>query len=167
MPPSTTEICPDCGALAPPSDLPGHAYLGASPGCWAVFGDVLAKEFSDARYFAVHQLTVDAYAAQHPGKRERRTIQSVGVHLIALYQALELGYVANHIIRARKASVSKRTFVWLDPPPVDEQTMTVVDVAKAQDPGKHCELARAWAESVWQHWSPHHETIRAWAEALK
>ncbi len=115
----------------------------------------------------MHQFTVDAYAAQHPGKPERRTIQSVGVHLIALYQALELGYDAVHIVRARRDSASKRNFVWLEPPPVDEKTMTVVDVVKAQDADAHCELVRAWAQSVWRHWSPHHDTVRAWAEALK
>lgn len=160
------EICPDCGARVPVSDLPGHAYLGASPGCWAVYGEVLAREYSDARYFAVHQLTVDAYAAQHPGKPERRSIQSVGVHLVALYQALELDFSPAQIVAARKASASNRAFVWLDPPPPGDGTLTINDVVTASDPEEHRQVVRAWAESVWRHWAPHHAQVRAWSAAL-
>ena len=38
---------------------------------------------------AAHQLTVDAYAIQHPGKPSAQSIQSVCVHLISLYASLE------------------------------------------------------------------------------
>ncbi|MDH3581190.1 MAG: DUF5946 family protein [Hyphomicrobiales bacterium] len=105
---STLAPCPDCGANVPVSDGPTHAYLGASAGCWAVFGEVLAKEFEDQRFFAVHQFTVDAYAAQHPGKPERRSIQSVAVHLAGLHLALDLGRSAEDIIKARRAMSKKR-----------------------------------------------------------
>jgi hypothetical protein len=43
-----------------------------------VYGEMLAREYGDPAYFRVHQLTVDTYAVQHPGPRERRAIQSVG-----------------------------------------------------------------------------------------
>ena len=78
--------CPGCGALVP--DVPGlpHPYIGASAGCWEIFGQILAKEYGDYGYpITTHQLTVDAYAVQHPGQPERRSIQSVNSHLISLY----------------------------------------------------------------------------------
>ncbi len=65
----TSETCPGCGGSFDVSDGPTHRYLGASPGCWAVYGEVLAKEYSDAAYYRVHRLTVDAYSAQHPVQR--------------------------------------------------------------------------------------------------
>ena len=51
------------------SDGPTHPYYGCSPACWARYGEVLAREFQDPAYFGLHQLTVDAYAVQHPGSR--------------------------------------------------------------------------------------------------
>ena len=75
------EPCPGCGALAPRSDGPAHRYLGASPGCWAIFGEVLAREYSDQRYWPVHHLTVDAYAIQHPGEPSTQTIQPASLRL--------------------------------------------------------------------------------------
>ena len=69
--------CPGCGlALPARPDAPKHPYVGASAECWAVYGEVLAREYEDPAYFRVHQLTVDAYAVQHPGAPERRSISN-------------------------------------------------------------------------------------------
>ena len=84
--------CVGCGALVPDVAGPTHPYIGASRGCWAIYGEVLAKEYGEYGYPPVHGLTVDAYAAQHPGTPSRQAIQSVAVHLIALYLVLERGY---------------------------------------------------------------------------
>lgn len=76
--------CVGCGALVPEIEGPTHRYLGAPPGCWAVYGEVLEKEYGDcSRYALNHRLTVDA--AQHPGVPSPQSIQSVAVHLIRLY----------------------------------------------------------------------------------
>ena len=85
-------LCPDCGALTPDVDGPTHPYVGASVGCWAMYGEVLAKEYGEYRYPSVHRLTVDAYSVQHPGTPSRRSIQSVAVHLVSLYLVLERGF---------------------------------------------------------------------------
>lgn len=69
-----TVSCIGCGAAVPSTDGPTHAYIGASPGCWACYGQVLTKEYSDYRFAPVHRLTVDTYAVQHPGKPERRAM---------------------------------------------------------------------------------------------
>src|SRR4051812_41313815 len=89
--------CPDCNApihdscsgSGSDSDGPTHEYMGAPAGCWKIFGDVLAKEYSDREYWKVHRLTVDAYAAQHPSGDDPRQIQSVMVHLLALHLTLD------------------------------------------------------------------------------
>lgn len=161
------ESCPGCGALVPETDGPTHRYLGASPGCWAVFGEVLAREYSDQRYWPVHQLTVDAYAVQHPGQTSPQTIQSVAVHLISLYLVLEEGRTVDEAGKAMHwATTQKHHFRWLEPP-ASRGNITILDVREATSPAEHAELVEAWARSAWDTWSDHHETVRRWGAAAR
>ena len=157
--------CVGCGALVPEIEGPTHRYLGASPGCWAVYGEVLEKEYGDyLRYAPVHRLTVDAYAAQHPGVPSPQSIQSVAVHLIRLHLVLERGLRPERANAAMQWTVSRsKGFVWLDPPESLGE-ITVLDVRDAKDPDEHIERVREWARSVWEAWAPHHETVRRWAD---
>ena len=162
--PGAEIACLGCGARVPDVEGPTHRYLGASPGCWAVFGEVLAREYSDFRYGRAHQLAVDAYAAQHPGEPSPQTIQSVAVHLLSLYWILERGRSASEAARGRqRVAVRKSDFVWLAPPSSPGE-ITVVDVQAAASPEAHLERAHDWARSVWDAWSEHHETVRRWAQ---
>ncbi len=153
-----TECCVGCGAVVPRSDGPTHEYIGASPGCWSIFGEVTARSSP------VHQLLVDSYAVQHPGAPSRRSIQSVAVHLISLCVQLEHGAPP---ARAREAIIASLAiayrFVWLDPPGW-AGALTILDVRGARNAGEHEARVRAWAESVWRAWSPHHAAVRAWAD---
>lgn len=159
--------CPDCKGLVPDIEGPVHAYIGGSAGCWKIYGEVLAKDYSDPAYFKVHRLTVDAYMAQHPGKPTAQSIQSVNVHLIALYLIFEKNYSFD---AARKAIVviikkKKGQFVWLTPPK-DPGAITVVDVVQARNEYEHEEKIMAWARSVWQAWSHYHSIIFELAREL-
>ncbi len=157
--------CYGCGALVPDVDGPTHRYIGASPGCWRLYGELLGREYGDyARFAPVHRLTVDAYAAQHPGVPSPQSIGSVGVHLIRLHLQLERGLPHD---RANDAMLDissrlKERFVWLDPPD-HLGDVTVLDVLDARAPDEHIERVRGWAASVWEAWGPHHETVRRWA----
>ena len=159
--------CPECAARVPVVDGPTHAYYGAAPGCWALYGEVLAREYGDFRFGRVHHLTADTYAAQHPGRPERRTIQSVAVHLIGLHLALERGAAPDELTGARQAAADRSAqFRWLEPPS-RRGAVTVRDVhAVGDDPDAHARLVRAWADAVWQAWALHHDQVRAWAAAL-
>ena len=158
--------CPGCGALVPAVDGPTHAYYGEAPGCWALYGEVLAREYGDFRFGRVHHLTADAYAAQHPGRPERRTVQSVAVHLIGLHLALGRGVASGDLAHARQVAADRSAqFRWLEPP-ASRGDVTVRDVhAAGDDPDAHGRLVRAWAEVVWQAWALHHAQIRSWAAA--
>lgn len=158
--------CHGCGSLFPDVEGPAHRYMASSPGCWAAFGEVLAREYSDLAYFAIHRLTVDAYAAQHPGQPSPQSIKSVGVHLVRLHLLLECGLEMQRANDAMLAiNQAKQHFVWLDPPPA-LGAITVADVHQAEDVGQHIQMVKAWAASVWAAWSPHHEAIRRWAPPL-
>lgn len=160
--------CIGCGALVPNTDGPTHAYIGASPGCWAVFGEVQAREAGDSRYAEVRQCTVDTYAVQHPGKPERRSTQSVTVHLISLCTLVERGFESTAAIRAIRSALKFRdSFEWLTPPE-SLGDVTILYVRDATTPQTHTSRVREWASSVWRAWSPHHQVIHKWAaEAVR
>jgi Family of unknown function (DUF5946) len=147
-------------------DGPTHRYMESSPGCWAAFGEVLAREYSDPAYMAVHRLSVDTYAIQHPGTPSRQTIQSVGLHLIRLGLLLEHGIdsrLANEAMLT--ASKIKHTFKWLEPP-ASLGAITVAEVAAASTVEAHVKTVNEWARATWQAWAPHHATIQHWIAKL-
>lgn len=152
--------CPGCGSAFEEREGPTHRYIESSPACWATYGEVLAREYSDKAYFVVHEFTADAYAVQHPGQPSPQTIQSVSVHLIRLCLMLEQGLDPKRANDAIKAAV-EREYVWLAPPAMPG-TITVADVYKANDVEQHLRLVRDWAAAAWGAWSAHHDTIRLW-----
>ncbi len=157
--------CIWCKGAFPAEDGPTHEYMESTPGCWSAFGRVLAREYEDQRHFAVHRLTVDAYAVQHPGAPSRQSIQSVGVHLVRLCLFLEHNLApaqANNAMRA--AAKNKSQYYWLVPP-ADLGALTVADVEVASGVEAHMSAVRNWASQMWKVWSPHHSTVRSWANA--
>ena len=162
--------CPGCGAAVPDSDAPTHRYIGASPGCWAAYGELSEKEASDFRYMRSHQLTVDAYCAQHPGTLSPQAIRSVAVHLVGLHLQLERGTSTEGLYAARQrvASLGKEwrlDLAWLEPP-ASPGDVTVLHMLRAEGPEEYGELASGWANTVWQAWSDYHETVIRWADAI-
>jgi len=161
------EACPGCGARYPrhPTDET-HAYIGASPACWAAFGELLAREFGDPAHGWIHRHTVDVYTVQHPGTDDRRQRQSVALHLIGLCHWLEHGMDMRRLnpITQRLAS-ENRDWPWLTPPTTYE--LTVQDALASTNADEHGAIVRMWADAAWEAWSNHHELIRRWAaEAL-
>jgi hypothetical protein len=155
--------CPGCGAVLPVREGPTHAYIGASPACWALFGEVLAREFGDPAYFRLHQLTVDTYAVQHPGVPEPHSIQSVAGHLITLCLVLERGGDPAAGPKLHRRLAQRHSFEWLEPPRPNGR-ITVADVLEARSPAEHERYVEAWARDVWAAWEPHHATVRDWIE---
>lgn len=156
--------CRGCGARVADFNGPRHETMGTSPGCWEVFGEVMAREYENPAYFAVHHLTVDAYALQHPGQPTPKEIRAVALRLISLRQLLEQGYSIDQVIASKRYAVQLPgdQFTWLEPP-ASSGDMTILDVQAATNAVEHCEIVRRWAKSVWDAWSAHHDTIRQWA----
>ena len=156
--------CPGCGVVLPEYDGPTHPYIGSNAACWAVYGELLAHEYADLGYPKCHRVTVDAYAVQHPGKRGRRSIQSVGTHLTGLYLVLERGLdgPAATALKNRVLATGP-PFKWLSPPGVAE-ALTVRDVLEMRHEMPHCDAVEAWGRSVWETWALHHDAVREWVE---
>ena len=163
-PSDALSACFSCGALVPAVDAPMHRYMTGSPGCWLIYGEVIAHEYSDVRYGRWHQFTVDAYAVQHPGGRERVARQSVAIHLMSLCAILERGApIGDAPRRLHGWADQRRDFAWLAPP-TSVGAITVADVhaALAGDADHYGATLRNWAKAAWGAWRPHHEQVRAW-----
>ena len=156
--------CPGCGVVLPDiPDGPTRAYMVSSTGCWAAFGELLAREFGDPASFAVHRLTVDTYAVQHPGGDARRQRQSVAVHLIGLCQTLELRIPPRLLLDVtRRLTASPLEWPYLEPPA--SYALTVTHARDAGDAEAYVRLVTEWADATWQAWSAHHGLVRRWAD---
>jgi hypothetical protein len=165
-----TMSCIGCGATVPDVDYPAwrpDKYPAAtSSGCYKIYcEEILVREYSDWNYPPIHRLTVDAYAAQHPGRETPQTTQSVIVHLTSINLVLskdvssgtvtdKIGYLTDH---------HNDDFSCLEPP-ANRGDVTVVDVAQACDLEEHTALVEEWARSVWEAWEKHHSAIEQWTQ---
>lgn len=164
---SSTTRCPGCGALVPVSEGPTHRYIGAAPGCWAVYGELLAEQYGPDGDPGTLRLGVDAYAAQHPGIPSPQATRSVAFHLTRLCLVLEHELDAALLPPIIGDALDRREpLPWLDPPP-HLGAVTVHDLPRTGTRTERQAAMTRWAASVWQAWSPHHLTVRGWAaEAL-
>ena len=158
-------ICPGCGVELPSLDGPVHRYMESSPACWAAYGEVLAREYQNPAYMAVHRLTVDTYAVQHPGRPGPQATQSVGAHLISLLAIVERGASQTEATQLLGRAVANIRFSWLEPLP-SMGLLTVVSVLPTSTAAEHAQAVERWAASAWQAWSAYHSVIRKWALQL-
>lgn len=117
------------------------------------FEILLAREFADPEYFAVHQLTVAAYRLEHPGDSSDHTLALL---LDALCAAVDRG-LDGPALRRHVAWASSR--LRDQPPgpvprPAGRAVLRVTDVARARDAAEHCALVRRWAAEVREVWRP-------------
>lgn len=166
-PDSQTVQCRGCGGKVPAVDGPTHPYMAASPGCWEIYGRVLARPMT-ATPTVWHWHHVDCYAVQHPGgaKYDHRQRSSVAVHLISLCLLHEFGRSSVQAA-ARRGRISATVLPRLGrsdwpylPPPHSLGSITVVDVAAATE---YDQALREWTEQAWDARKEHHEIIRSWA----
>jgi hypothetical protein len=165
---SGTAVCPGCRAIVPvvPELRTDHLYVGAAPGCWAAYTELMGLQMADPGLFESRMLSVDVYMAQHPGVRGRQASQSVWGHLVGLCLSLEFGFDGVASARAKARLLApKATFEWLEPP-ASLGRITVFDVLEIPAPDEHIVAIDLWAASVWAAWAPYAEHVRRRAEDL-
>ena len=147
--------CPGCGIVLPAGSDAEAPALHATPSCESVLHEVLGFEFQHPVMLRYHQLTVDAYGAQHAGGGAPRI--RVAYSLAGLWLALEHGFSAEDV-RSVHRRMGRPTAVWPDftPPVPPQRWLTVLDVAEAgvrqHSSGGHARAAGQWARSVWDAW---------------
>lgn len=151
-----SEACSGCG----------RAVAGGTEGCRGEFDALLARDFSDPRFFASHRLFVDIYSLQHPDEF-CRSAKSLAAHLCGL------GLILEHGASAATGAAALRA--WLDGPcaldkpavPADRGAITLGDLAGIDDPAAWRSALDRWAASTWEAWRGLHAVARTWiADAL-
>lgn len=156
--------CPGCGVRLPSGIETMPVHGGASMACWNAYQAILSREFDDLAYPEVHRLTVDAYAAQHPGRPTRQTVHSVALHLIGLYYVHECRMALNEVSGAMRHTLDKKdAFYWLEPPERPEW-MTIQDIHALHSVEAHTQQVYHWSKTVWLAWRAHHDIIKHWAD---
>ena len=147
---SDSNRCPGCG-------LPGTAEE-----CQQRFEQFLAQDFSDARFFATHRLTVDVYAMQHP-ERYCESAISFAAHLTGLCVAIEHEDAPKLNMHLQRW-LSSRPVLEKPPLPAARGALTIADV-DGSDPVRYAESVMRWAKSTWQAYAPLQPLARAWIQA--
>jgi len=151
--------CPGCGVVLPGSGSPWDPRSLASEACHALYGEVAGYESQHlVELGRLHQLLVDAYAAQHAGPLTPRI--GTAFALIGLQLTLEEGWDGLHVRDAhqRLAAASKEWPAFTAP--TSRGDLTIFDVAIAGSPADHIERLRAWAAAVWAAWADSHDAVR-------
>ncbi|MDP9346420.1 MAG: DUF5946 family protein [Actinomycetota bacterium] len=157
--------CPGCGLVRASAARITHAYIGASAACWELYGEVLTREYGAYATHANHRVSVDAYAAQHPGADGPQARRSVAMHLMRLCLVYERGMrPAAGREMAPLLLAQPPDLAWLRPP-ADRGAVTVAAVAAAAGPDEHLVRVDDWGRAVWGAWAGHHATVRRWLDA--
>jgi hypothetical protein len=103
---------------------------------------------------------------QHPGVPERRSMQSVGVHLVALYLVLERGLPPADLSATLQRLLARPPlWCWLEPPaPNGPLTIASLEGAVAEPPPVLNRAIDAYVRGVWNAWSAHHGQAADWAK---
>ena len=141
----------------------GFAIAGGGAGCEAVFREILARDFSDARFFRAHRLMVDAYALQHPD-RYGASAKSLAAHLLGVGWTLERGGGAAVPVEAiRRWLDGKRQIARLEPPAA-RGDRTIAEARAEADPEAYARAVRDWARDVWAAYARWHAVAREWMD---
>jgi hypothetical protein len=159
---TATSTCPGCGLELPSTGLPVNRRSNASHECIQVKGEVAGFELDNlVQLGRLHQLTVDAYGAQHAGGQGSGI--RVAYSLVGLQLALERGFTGLQV-RDLHQRMGKPGPDWprFNVPP-NPGPVTVVEVAiaghRAGSVEGHAETVERWARSVWAAWAARHDDV--------
>ncbi|MDX2037774.1 MAG: DUF5946 family protein [Isosphaeraceae bacterium] len=152
-------VCPGCGLRLPCGEEVAASLQGSSSAeCLRLCHELSLYTLAHGDPFFIHQVVVDAYAAQHAGPESKPI--GVAFALIGLCLLLERGHTGKAVQRAhmRLARGSKQWPAF--DPPSHRGSVTIADVLRA-DPGADRDAAiTQWAASVWKAWAHAHPAVR-------
>lgn len=162
------EQCPDCKVWLLAVSGAAHRYVGASPACWGVFSALVNGGEPPLAPHPLNSLLLDAYMVQHPGQPSDQAVQSVAVHLLALFGVLERSVAPEQVLwirqRAVRGDAQQRhvRFTWLTPPDFTGSP-TISDIAAGATPETRTSNGVHYTKTIWGLWtSAHGATIAEW-----
>lgn len=153
-------MCPGCGLRSlRQDDGVTSPQVNASAECQRLCHERSPYTLSHGEVFFIHEMAVDAYAAQHAGLASKPI--TVAFALIGLCLVLEPGYTGRTMRRARMrlANRSKR---WPSfDPPAFRGSVTVADMLRAAPGSERDTMIMRQASSVWTAWGIEHPAVRS------
>jgi hypothetical protein len=151
-------ICPGCGLRLPAIDAPLDPKVKASAECRNLSHQLTIYTLERRDSFFIHQVVVDAYAAQHY-KSETPTI-GLAFALFGLCLLLEHDATGKEVQEAhQRLAQEKRTWPSFAVP-VTRGTMTVADVLHAVPGEERDQTIIRWADGVWASYRDEQEHVR-------
>jgi hypothetical protein len=166
---ATNITCPGCHLELPATGLEPSRWSAASPECELLYGEMIGFEMNHlAQLGRFHQLSVDAYGAQHPtteGSGIRLAYSLVGLHL-----ALDRG-AGGLQVRTFHQMMGKPQATWPSfVAPATRGRLTVLDVVEAgarkDSVSGHAQAVLQWAKSVWTAWSAERQRVETLVASL-
>jgi hypothetical protein len=151
--------CPGCGVRLPVSEAYPDARYNASAECLQLYGELSAYTLTWGDTDFIHQLAVDAYAAQHSGEGMRPITTTFA--LVGLYLAYERGYTGRGVQDAHRRLAGRSKDWPRFEPPSHAGAVTVLDVLRAQPGDDRDAMLRRWGKSVWDAWANEHARVES------
>ncbi len=160
------EICSDCGIQLPVAAGARHPYIGGSSACWTLYTTTFmggSPLVTQTRYGAsLH----DAYCVQHHGLAEKAAaVQSVGMHLVALYAVFRKNQKSNMWVIQRMLRGDRRNrFTWLTPPATNKQ-VTIGSILDGDDFAEQTRLMEKYITTTADNWlALYEDQVADWYE---
>jgi hypothetical protein len=150
-------VCPGCGLALESGGTGLDESYNASRACRRLFDELSAFTLSLRDKDFIHQLVVDAYAAQHSGPDMKPIATAFA--LIGLYLTFERGYTGREVQLAHMGLGKTRRERPRFNPPAAKGALTVLDVVRGISEENYKERLNAWGKSVWLLWLPQHESV--------
>ncbi|MBI3579003.1 MAG: serine/threonine protein kinase [Ignavibacteriales bacterium] len=153
-----SDLCSGCGILLPNPEFSTKSRYSSSAACWNLYGELTAYTLSNAGPDFLHQIVVDAYAAQHAGVSSPNI--STAFALIGLCLVFESGYTGRQVQNAHRM-LAARSKSWPSFSPQRlAKALTVKNVIDAEPGIRRDEMIRRYAKSVWEAWSDEHTRVK-------
>jgi len=134
--------------------------INGTAGCRALFEDLVARDFSDYRFFGVHRFMVDAYALQHPDEY-CASAKSLMAHLGGLRCAMEHGG-EQIVYQTLQKSLNGRLSLKKPGLPRARGELTIEHLRGISDPDAYKQAIAQWGRCVWAAYSGLHDFGREW-----
>jgi hypothetical protein len=143
--------CPGCGTQLYSENGSLDEGLNASAACRELMFQLSYYTLTLRDSHFIHQLAVDAFAAQHSGKQTKPITTAFA--LVGLYLANERNFTGKQVQQAHLA-LAKRSKTWpCFTAPQEKARWTVRDVTESPDDQKQS-MIKKWSRSVWEIWEP-------------
>jgi hypothetical protein len=151
--------CPGCGLRLSRSDNEvTNPKVNASAECQRLCHELSLYTLSHGDAFFIHQVAVDAYAAQHAGPASK-TI-TIAFALVGLCLLFERGYTGKAVQKAHMRFANRSKQWPLFAPPAHRGSVTVADVLSVAPGSERDTAIMHWAASVWTAWEQAHPAVR-------